>query len=168
MRSAGLFLLAVLMLATSGTVSAADDSPLLDNSKVAPLTKFLEEQPLHKDAPVIRAALLQWEDASKDVVDVVCPPVLAPLPNKSIKYSGELIAQFIFGSAAYQLTYPSEKGKLQPAQLAGMRSLLKAYRSIIAQDSKARVPRFDELVQSETDGSLPKVMEALVTASCKG
>lgn len=168
MRSVGFCLLVVLMLTVSGTASAADDLPLLDNSNVAPLTKLLEEQPFHKDAPIIRAALLKWEDASKDVVDVVCPPVLSPLPNKSIKYGGELIAQFIFGSAAYQLTNPSEKGKLQPAQLAGMRSLLKAYRSMLAIDPKARVPRLDELVQSETDGSLPKVMEALVTASCKG
>jgi hypothetical protein len=167
MRSVGLCLWVVLMLTVSGTVSAANDSQLLDNSKVAPLTKFLEEQPFHKDAPIIRAELLKWEDASKDVVDVVCPPVLSPLPNKSIKYSGELIAQFIFGSASYQLINPSEKGKLQPAQLAGMRSLLKAYRSMIALDSKARVSRLDELVQSEIDGSLPKVMEALVTANCK-
>jgi len=49
-----------------------------------------------------------------------------------------------------------------------MRSLLKAYRSMLANDSEARVPRLDDLVKSETDGSLPKVMEALVTANCKG
>jgi hypothetical protein len=157
-----------MMISMVGTFAAAEDSRVVDNAKVAPLTKFLEEQPFHKDAPLVRTALLEWEDTSKDVVDVVCPPVLSPLPNKSIKYSGELLAQFIFGSASYQLTNPSEKGKLQPSQLAGMRSMLKAYRSMVAQDPKARVPRLDELVRSETDSSLPQVMEALVTANCKG
>ncbi len=155
-----------MALALPGIGLAANEAPLVDNSKVVPLTKFLEEQPLNSDAPVVRAALLAWEDKSKDVVDVVCPGVLKPIPDKAIKYSGELLAQFIFGSAAYQIANPSEKGKLMPSQLAGMQSMLKTYRSMLAKDSSARVPRLDELSQAESSGKLLQVLEPLVAANC--
>ena len=156
----------LLILTVSGSTWAAEEA-LVTNSNVAPLTRFLEEQPLHKDAPVIRAALLQWEEPSKDVVDVVCPGIFKPIPDKSIKYSGELLAQFIFGSAAYQLENPSEKGKLMPSQLAGMQSMLKAYRSFLAQDPEARIPRLDQLSQDEASGKLLEVLGPLVSANCK-
>jgi hypothetical protein len=147
--------------------AASESPPLVDNAKVVPLTRFLEDQPLNESAPMVRSALLQWEDTSKDVVDVVCPGVFSPLPNKTIKYSSELLAQFIFGSAAYQIANPTEKGKLMPAQLAGMQSMLKAYRSILAQDPSTRVPRLDELSKDEEQGKLLQVLEPLVAANCK-
>lgn len=157
----------LVMCSLAGVSSASDSLPLLDNAKVVPLTRFLEDQPLNESAPMVRSALLQWEDKSKDVVDVVCPGIFLPLPDKSIKYSSELLAQFIFGSAAYQIANPAEKGKLIPAQLAGMRSMLKAYRSILAQDSSTRVPRLDELAKDEEQGTLQQVLEPLVAANCK-
>jgi hypothetical protein len=159
-----LFLL-IAIAATEPALAAQDDSPI-NNSNVPALTRFLEDQPLNENARSVRAALLDWEDKSKDVVDVVCPGVFKPIPDKSIKYSGELLAQFIFGSAAYQLENPTQKGKLMPSQLAGMTSMLKAYRSFLAKDSKARVPRLDELSQYEADGKLSQVLEPLVTANC--
>lgn len=146
---------------------ASDRLPTVDNAKVVPLTRFLENQPLNESAPLVRAALLDWEDKSKDVVDVVCPGVFSPLPDESIKYNGELLAQFIFGSAAYQIANPAEKGKLMPAQLAGMQSMLKAYRSILAQKPDARIPRYDELSKDDEQGKLLQVLEPLVKANCK-
>jgi len=151
----------------AGTAAAAESPALVDNSKVVPLTRFLEDQPLNENAPVFRAALLDWEDKSKDVVDVVCPGIFSPLPDKSFKYNGELLAQFIFGSAAYQIANPKEKGKLMPAQLAGMRSMLKAYRSFLARDPNARIPRFDELSKDDEQGTLLQVLEPLVVIHCK-
>jgi len=156
-----------LMCALLGTATAAETLPQVDNSKVVPLTRFLEDRPLDENAPLFRAALLDWEDKSKDVVDVVCPGIFSPLPDKSVKYNGELLVQFIFGSAAYQIANPKEKGKLLPAQLAGMRSMLKAYRSFLARDPSARIPRFDELSKDDEQGTLLQVLEPLVAADCK-
>jgi len=144
----------------------AGDSDELDNTKVVSLTRFLEDHPLDKQAPLVRSGLIQWEANSKDVVDVVCPGVFAPLPDKSIKYNGELLAQFIFGSATHQLAVPSDSGKLMPDQLASMASMLKAYRNFLAADKDARIPRFDELSRNEADGSLTNVLEPLVIANC--
>ncbi|WP_158884743.1 hypothetical protein [Rhodanobacter sp. L36] len=163
----------VLMMATlcgvalSVTAGAmATDATTMDNDKVVAATRFLEEQPLDKQAPPLRAALIGWEADSKDVVDVVCPGVFAPVPDKSIKYSGELLGQFIFGSGAHQLVVPDDKGKLMPNQLAGVTSMLKAYRAFLAADKDARIARFDELSRDEAAGSLQATLEPLVIAHC--
>lgn len=144
----------------------AGDVQTFDTAKVPPLTRFLEEHPLDQQAPAIRVALIQWEAGSKDVVDVVCPGVFAPLPDRSIKYSGELLAQFIVGSAAHQLLEPGDKGKLMPVQLAGVKSMLKAYRSMLATDEDARISRLDELSRDEAEGSLERVLTPLVIENC--
>lgn len=167
MQSRPLLTSLLVMCVLIGVASASDNPPPVDNAKVVPLTRFLEDQPLNENAPMVRSALLQWEDKSKDVVDVVCPGIFSPLPDKSIKYSSVLLAQFIFGSAAHQIANPTDKGKLMPAQLAGMQSMLKAYRSILAQDPSTRVPRLDELSKDEDQGKLQQVLEPLVAANCK-
>lgn len=167
MQSHRFFLSILLTCSLLGAAVASESPPLVDNTKVVPLTRFLEDHPLSEHAPMVRSALLQWEDQSKDAIDVICPGIFSPLPDKSFKYSNELFAQFIFGSAAYQIANPTEKGKLMPAQLAGMQSMLKAYRTILAQDPGARLPRFDELSKDEEQGSLPRVLEPLVIANCK-
>lgn len=147
-------------------VVKATGSDALDSAKVISQTQFLEDHPLDKQAPMVRAALVQWEAGSADVVDVVCPGVFAPVPDKSINYSGELLGQFIFGSAAHQLAVPGDKGKLMPAQLAGVSSMLKAYRAILASDKSARIARFDSLSGDEAAGSLATTIEPLVIANC--
>lgn len=165
MRGLQVTVLLVSTLLVAGRV-CADSKDVLDNTKVVFLTRFLEDHPLDKQAPPVRAALIQWEADSKDVVDIVCPGVFAPLPDDSIKFNSELLAQFIFGSAAHQLAIPADKGKLLPAQLAGMVSMLKTYRTLLADNKEARIPRFDELLRSEADGSLANVLEPLVIANC--
>ena len=115
----------------------------------------------------IRALLLEWEDKTKDAVDYICPDVLAPIPTNGIPNGPELLAQFIFGSAAFQVANPSQKGALQPSQLAGMRSMLKAYKALLATDAAARIPRFDALAAMDTAGTLPAYLEPIVTLGCK-
>ncbi|MGE8234189.1 MAG: hypothetical protein ACN6OR_12420, partial [Stenotrophomonas sp.] len=140
-------MLAIALLLPLG-VGAQDHGTALkiDSSQVVGLTALLEAQPHHPEATSIRALLLEWEDGTEDAVDYVCPDVLTPVPAAGIANSQELLAQFIFGSAAFQVANPSQKGALQPSQLAGMRSMLKAYRALLATDPAARIPRFDTLV----------------------
>jgi hypothetical protein len=151
----------------SNSAFAAGSDPQVSTAQIVGLTKFLEEQPRDEHAPAIRALMLDWEDKTKDVVDYVCPGVLAPVPDKGVPNGPELAAQFIFGSAAFQIANPSQKGALQPSQLAGMRSMLKVYRVFLASDPKARLPRFDELVAKEADGSLPAYLKPVVATECK-
>lgn len=71
-----------------------------------------------------------------------------------------------FGSAAYQIANPSDKGKVVPGQLAGMRSMLKAYGAFLAADPAARIPRLDELSQMNAAGTLPEYLEPIVIKEC--
>ncbi|WP_152984412.1 hypothetical protein [Stenotrophomonas terrae] len=139
----------------------------IDSAQVVGLTALLEAQPRHPEATSIRALLLEWEDSTTDAVDYVCPDVLAPIPGKGIANGPELLAQFIFGSAAFQVANPSQKGALQPSQLAGMRSMLKAYKVLLATDPGARIPRFDALAVMDAQGTLPAYLEPIVTLSCR-
>jgi hypothetical protein len=138
-----------------------------DNKKVVEYTRLLENNPFDLTAPKKRAWLLEWEDKSKDVIDIVCPGVLSPLPNNQMPYNGELLAQFIFGSASFQLENPSEKGKLVPQQIAGMRSLLKAYGAIVSAKPEARIPHFDELTLKDSQGSLEEFLLPVIASECK-
>ena len=165
MRGFSVVLLLVSALLAAGHVRAADDA-VLASAKVVTLTRFLEDHPLDKQAPPIRAALLQWEAGSEEVVDVVCPGVFAPLPDDSNKYNSELLAQFIFGSGAHQLAVPADNGKLMPAQMAGMTSMLKAYRAFLTVDKEARILRFDALSRTEAEGALASTLEPVVIANC--
>lgn len=148
-------------------------SPLAQGAKlkvktdqVVALTRFLEEKPLDERAPGVRALLLDWEDKSEDVVDYVCPGVLAPIPADHVPNSSELLAQFIFGSAAHQVANPGDKGKVVPTQLAGMRSMLKAYGAFLAADSTARIPRLDDLSQMDSAGTLPEYLAPIAVKEC--
>jgi len=163
-----IFMLSVVLF-TGFTVPATAASPTdAELARVVAYTTFLESHPFDDKAPAMRAWLLDWEDKRKDIIDVVCAEVLAPIPSNDVAYSGELLAQFIFGSAANQLTNPKEKGKLVPNQLAGMRSLLKAYATILQSKPNARNPRFDELSRQEANGTLESFLTPVITASCKG
>jgi hypothetical protein len=168
MQRAAIFLLCVaLAVLAPAQASAVNSKYTIATDKIVTATQFLEEHPLDPGAPVLRAAMVKWEDKAKEVVDYVCPDVLKPIPSDSIPYSAELLVQFIFGSAAHQLAYPADKGVLVPSQLAGMRSMLKAYAGFLAADPKARVPRLDELTQMEADGQLDAYLTPIVLRDCK-
>lgn len=162
--------LSTLML-TLGVAYAGADKPVVNNSTIYGTARFLEQSPLSKYAPVLRAQAMQWESKSKDVVDVVCPPVLAPLAKDSFnypeEYKGILFGQFVIGSAAYQIANPSQKGRLMPQQLAGMRSMLATYRVLLAVDPSARIKRFDELSKHEAHHTLAEVLKPVVESACK-
>ena len=163
MRSVALLFIA---LAAMPFASAQAAGLKIKTNQVVGLTRFLEEKPMDESSPAIRALLIDWEDKSKDVVDYVCPGVLAPIPADDVPNSGELLVQFIFGSAAHQIDNPTDKGKVVPGQLAGMRSMLKAYASFLAASPTARIPRLDELSTMEADGSLPAYLEPIAIKEC--
>ena len=134
--------------------------------QVIGLTRFLEEKPMDENAPGIRALLIDWEEKSEEVVDYVCSGIFDPVPADDVPNSSELLVQFIFGSAAHQIANPSDKGSIVPGQLAGMRSMLKAYNAFLAADPKARIPRFDELSKMDAAGTLPEYLAPIAIREC--
>jgi len=164
MKSTALAIFAATVVLLAANADARTQT--LSHEQVIKAVAFLEQRPNDETAPALRSLLVDWEDKSRDVVDYVCPEVLAPIPADDVPNSSELLGQFIFGSAAFQLAHPDQKGKLQPGQLAGMRSMLRAYQSMLALDQAARIPRLDELSAKEADGTLPAYLAPVVAAGC--
>jgi len=164
MHRCGVFAALVLL---SAPCYAADVVNPITNDKVVQLALMLELKPLDKDVDIFRALLLDWEDKSKDVVDVVCPGLFKSLFAKSTPYQPILFSQFVIGSAASQIATPSAKGQLMPQQLAGMRSMLHVYSSLRALDSKVSLPELDNYAAHDADGTLEQFMKPLVERECK-
>jgi len=168
MRSKMLVALSVaLAVVLASNVARAEPIHLfVSNANIVSLSAFLEKYPLDQFAVVVRGEAIEWEAKSKDVVDIVYPCLFKPVPSKTIKYSSILLAQFVIGSAAFQIANPSEKGKLMPQQLAGTQSMLKAYESLIAQDPSARIPHLDDLAEHEANGTLESAIKPLIVPKC--
>jgi len=161
-------ILALAVLPAINLHAAETDDLKITTDKVIGATHFLESHPLDPAAPGLRALMADWEDKATEVVDYVCPKVLDPVPSDAAAHSPELLVQFIFGSAAYQLANPANKGALVPSQLAGIRSMLKAYQGFVASDPKSRIARLDDLLQMEAAGSLDAYLTPIILESCKG
>jgi len=92
--------------------------------------------------------------------------VIAPIPADEIPYAAELLVQYIFGSAAHQIENPTKKGDVVSSQLAGVRSMLKAYSAFLAADSSARIARFDELLAMDAAGTLGDYLAPISVKEC--
>lgn len=159
--------LTVLLFAVLAGSSVNAKLAETEHDRVVAYTAFLESNPLDAQAPAMRAWLVDWEDKSKDVVDIVCADLFKPLLSDSVPYHSELIAQFIFGSAANQISNPEQKGKLIPNQVAGFRSMIKAYASIRRSKPDVHIPHLDELSKQEANGTLEPYLTPLIRTSCK-
>ena len=160
-----LLFIGLIVCAVAGAVT--DDG--IEKHEIIPFVRFLENEPLSKDAPLVRRELLRWEERNSREVDVlVCPDLLAPLPDEKIQFNSELISQYMFGIMSYQLTNPSARDHsvVYPAQLAGIRSLLRSYRAIVAQRPGAHIPEYDELIRQE-QSTLEENLRSQVAAKCK-
>ncbi|WP_250625498.1 hypothetical protein [Pinirhizobacter soli] len=141
---------------------------MTDAEKVVKFTAFLEAHPFDPNAAAMQVWLLDWEDKSKDVVDVVCPGVVTPLMAKHTPNASQLMRQYIFGSAASQLIEPARKDQLLPNQVAGVHSMILAYRSMIATHPGDRIPFIDDLSQKDEQGQLEETLKPIVKPCSSG
>jgi hypothetical protein len=160
------WIVAALLLTGSCAMTAiAQDSPETDEAKFIRLTQQLEETPLSDTDKTVRSWLLQWAIDSQDITVLACN-VMRPVPADDVPNSGVFVTQMMFGNAAYQISHPDKREDLLATQLAGVRSALKAYASILAKDPKARIPQFDELLQKDKDRALEAYMAPIVDKEC--
>ena len=154
----------IACFASSASQNAPD--PESEHAKVIRFTQVLEQAPLDPAAPDMRAWLIQWAQATPDVSIVVCN-VLGPIPGTDVPNSAELLGQYMFGSAAYQLEHPESKNDVLKTQMAGIASLLAAYRSFVQADPQARIPQFDAWLNKQTSGTLETELAPLIDKQCE-
>jgi hypothetical protein len=158
----------VMLALTAFAEPAKKLEDMTDAEKVVKFTAFLEAHPFDPNAAAVQVWLLDWEDKSKDVVDVVCPGVVTPLMAKKTPNASQLMRQYIFGSAASQLIDPTRKGQLLTNQVAGVHSMILAYRSMIAAHPADRIPFIDGLSQKDEQGQLEETLKPIVRPCSSG
>lgn len=144
------------------SVAAPDTERVTD--KVLRLTDALEKEPLSASAPDTRKRLVQWLTDTPDFSVTVCD-ILGPIPGKKLKYGPELMVQLLFGNVAYQIRNPGQKDEAV-LQQAGVESVLKAYQAILAQDPKAHIKYFDDLLEKHRQGLLKENLAPLIAKEC--
>jgi hypothetical protein len=146
------------------TPAFAAEPPERVTDKVVRFTAILESDPLGNEAPKMRQWLTAWVTKTSDFTVIVCD-ILGPISKKKRPYSDELLAQQIFGSAAYQIKNPGMKDE-SLIQLAGVESVLRAYEAIVVKDPKARIKYLDELLEKRRQGLLKDQLAPKITNVC--
>ena len=138
-----------------------------DEAKVVRYTGALEAKPLAELAPAMRSWLISWAETSEDVTITVCD-ILGPIPGERVPHGPELLVQSLFGNASFQVRNKDKKNDPLLTQLAGVRSVLKAYSSIILIEPNSRIEHFDDLIKKDADGTLDTFMAPIIADKCSG
>ena len=167
------FAVALLLLMSLTPVGAEEievvhsEPPSLQDREAVSAIAYLEVKPRGEMAHGLRTLLLRWLQNSTKLSVIVCPAVLAPVPDDSIPNAAELLGQFMFANAAHQVEHPEDRDEMLPNQIAGLHSMLRMYTALLASDPRARIARFDALLQAEQEGRLPAEIEPLLKQDCR-
>jgi hypothetical protein len=163
-------LLAMTLLCASGAVQAggpAKPSPSEDERKVIDLTRQLEHKPLAEASKEARAWLIGWITKAPQLQINLCDTLQVMKRDREYAWTSKLVVQTMFGMAAWEIEHPASKGMDVEVQLAGVRSALKVYRSILREHPDAKFAPMETLAEHEAAGDLPTHMTGVVAAECK-
>ncbi len=132
------------MMAWAQAATRSEPSTAEERQKAIAYTRDLERQPLGPEAEKERNWLTKWIIEIPDITVPVCDEVLKPLLIGEVsqyRYSKELVAQALAGSAAYLIQHPQEaKDPYQQNDVAinraGLESALNAYEAIVKSGAK--------------------------------
>ena len=165
MKSLITFCCGSLLLLTTLLPAQAESLPIAHEDVIA-MTQQLEQRPLAAEANNLRQQLYEWTVSTDDVHISVCD-ILGPIPSEQeIPYAKELMVQSFFGNAVYQLQHPQAKDNQLKLQMAGIRSMLAAYRNIIKQDKAAHIPTYDNWLKALDNGKLAQQLLPTIARKC--
>lgn len=165
MKLALLMLPLLLVLAPAGFAADGARPGETDPQKFVRLTRALEAEPMMDKDKSMRSWLLEWASASPDVQVLVCD-LMGPIPKQKVPHGGELLMQYMFGNAAFQIEHPDQAKDAHAVQIAGVRSALKAYAAILKKEPSAKIPYFDDLRAKDKAGTLDAHLDARIDAAC--
>ena len=160
--AAGLWFSLVSHVSTAVDASPASET---DEQKFIRLTAQLEKNPLGDPDKSIRSWLFRWLLQRNDLSIQVCD-ILGPVWGGDAPHRPELLNQYIFGNAAFQFSHRGEKNDKETVQIAGVRSAMRAYSALLAEDPKARIAYFDTLLDHERSGSLSAFLTPKIAEKC--
>jgi hypothetical protein len=155
-----------LVFAMSGAFAAAPAARSAEAQKVIDLTRHLEQQPLADDAKDARAWLIGWITQSPDIQINVCDTLQVLKKDEGYPWTSKLVVQTMFGMAAWELAHPQAQGMDLDVQLAGVRSAMKVYASILREHPDAKFAPMEALLAHDAVGDLPEHMQGVVASEC--
>jgi hypothetical protein len=125
-----------------------DDSALI-------LIRMLENDPLMADGPSLRSRLFAWVIASPSLAgfETATAPI-DPLGTSAYPYREELLMQYIFAGAAWHMTVRDTSATIVDQQIAGVKSLLTAYKNLLLRDGSLHASLIDSLDDARRRGTL--------------
>jgi hypothetical protein len=155
------FALAILIVGCTTSRTATSASPggtkgaSLTTEEALEIMRRVEREPLSAEAPELRRTALEWIVSSKDLGDLsIETSYLRELENSTWPFKGEMVIQFLFGSAIWRMTGDSLRSDPLAQAEAGLRSVLAAYKNMLAADAKLREPSLDDLDEVRRLGKL--------------
>jgi hypothetical protein len=120
-------------------------------NRVHQAVQFHEREPLSETAELVRDILV----AHYEQVDyIICGQILGPLFSSRTNAHEIIGWQIIFGSGDWVEQNPGRSGDIDAYTLAGLKSGLRTYATILEQEPKARFDLLDELVDLYRNQSL--------------
>jgi hypothetical protein len=156
----------LLLAFAAEAADTASQAAETDEAKFIRLTTQLEQDPLGDQDKRIRDWLIEWATKSKDVTVQACD-VLGPIPAQDLPHGPDLLTQYLFGNAAFQLAHADQRGDMIATQLAGIRSSMRAYSSLLARVPDARISYYDSLLAKQSDGMLEAFLKPIIVEKCK-
>ena len=156
MRKVICSLLLVIAVGAFGFAGAAQKETEIETFIKA--AKFLEQNPLDKQAKDIRKKAMTWLIVTDKVSVSVCSLIMTGV-NQKYKY-GDLFSQYTIGMAAYKLTNPDKAKDEDAAQLAGVESAMLAYEAALKAEPKAQHAFMDDLLARRANNTLAEYVKA--------
>jgi len=137
-------------------VRAQDRGPSTpeERAKAVKIAHDLENDPLATDAKDQRAWVIQWIVEIPDITVNVCFDYFGKLPDPPRGHSTEIARQMVISSAAYMIEHPDKAKDEQAIALSGLLGAIKAYQSIVKQESASHWAQMDKLVLMREQGKL--------------
>lgn len=143
--------LAALVLLAVALPALADRGPSTpaERKRATEVTRRLEQDPLAKRGDEDRVWLFQWIVEIPDIMVRTCESPLDQLrDDESGRHGRELYLQHVFGITAFLIEKPKRKDDWVAQQVAGLESVLRAYRAMKEAEPGLRwrsLERYDEL-----------------------
>jgi hypothetical protein len=158
---------AVVIFAFFGlrTAGAQDRGPSTpeERARAVKVAHQLETDPLAEGAREQRAWVVKWIIEIPDITVNVCFEYFGKVPDPPRGHSVEIAGQMIVSSAAFMIEHPDKVKDQQAVAKAGLLGSLKIYESVLKQDSTARWPYLDNLIQMLDQGKLDDYVSDTLT-----
>lgn len=137
-----------------------------ERAQAVKVARLLESDPFHKEAKKMRQWFTLWLIEVPDISVELCGSYLGPVGSSDKNYSGDILTQMAFSSAAFKIEHPDQANDRIAANLAGVEGALKTYESILTTKPKAKSEFLDGLVEKRNKGELRAYVEEVTIAKC--